>query len=84
MNNIAVAEIMWSFCRILALQQRANLGVWNHGLLLCIMYDSMDIFVCVMTMMMIMLMASSKLSKNKITLTSPLIFVKLYLETLVL
>lgn len=58
MNNIAVAEIMWSFCRILALQQRANLGVWSHGIMLCILYDSMDIFVCVMTMMMIMLMAS--------------------------
>ena len=74
MNNIAVAEIMWSFCRILALQQRANLGVWNHGLLLCIMYDSMDIFVCVMTMMMIMLMASSKFCR-KITPTCPLNFI---------
>ena len=57
MNNIAIADIIWLLCRILSINSRANGGIWTHGLYMCYLIESVDLFVSVMSMMMIMMMA---------------------------
>ena len=57
MNNIAFAEILWLLCLIFKIHTRRNGRIWIFGEMLCFLHESIEVFICVLNIMMIMIMA---------------------------